>query len=261
MRPYCTQCGSILTAAGEDCQECGLPAGNPGRAPSSRAPSSDKYRWGILPTILGLLALIPVALSVVPLVLLLPLPIATLVSAAALGVLQLGLVWLLAFRCWPVPFPALGLRLPETSWFRTLSATVIAVVCSLGFAQLYTMAVTAVDWEILTPPELPEDLLLPGGLAIFSAVALAMWTPLVEEVFFRGFVMRGKVNRLGFAPGLIVSAAAFSALHFQPAVLVPVFVIGLLLGGLYWYTKSLWPCIALHAAQNLVAVATVAFTN
>jgi membrane protease YdiL (CAAX protease family) len=69
--------------------------------------------------------------------------------------------------------------------------------------------------------------------------------------------MRGLVNRWSFVPALVVSAALFSGLHFAPALLVPVFVTGLLLGGLYWLTRSLWPCIAVHAAQNLVAVLTV----
>ena len=256
MGSYCTRCGAALPRPSATCAHCASDG-----LDNASTTGSSALHWGIGPPALGLLALVPTALLVASLALLIPLPIATVGSAAALGILQLALVWLLAFRSWPVPLPMLGLSRPASSWARTLAAIGAAIVCSLGFAHLYTTAVTALGWDFLAPPELPDDLILPGGLAIISALALAVWTPLAEEVFFRGFVMRGMVNRWGFVPGLVLSAAAFSALHFQPAILLPVFFIGLLLGGLYWYTKSLWPCVAVHAAQNLVAVATVVFTQ
>jgi membrane protease YdiL (CAAX protease family) len=116
------------------------------------------------------------------------------------------------------------------------------------------MTAMALGWDFLMPPELPEGLLLPAGWVVFSALALAVWTPIAEEVFFRGFVLQGLANRWGFAPALVLSSAVFAALHLAPALLLPVFVTGLLLGFLYLRTGSLWPCIAVHAAQNLVAV-------
>ena len=253
MTSYCTQCGATLPPQATECANCAWDT-----SVDSPLPGYPKPNWGIATPILGLLALIPTALLVASFALLIPLPIATVVSATALGALQLVLVWILAFRTWPPALATLGLSRPATSWPRTGSAMTIAIVGSLGFAQVYAMAVTALGWEILAPPELPGELLLPGPMVIFSVLALAIWTPLAEEVFFRGFVMRGMINRWGPAPAVVISAAVFAALHFEPALLLPVFVIGLLLGGLYWYTKSIWPCIAVHAVQNLVAVTTVA---
>ena len=206
---------------------------------------------------MGVIALIPTALLVAALAVLIPLPVATVASATLLGCVQIVLVWLLAMRTWPPPLPLVGLKGPDVSLVKAGLLALAAIICSLGFAQLYTMAVTALGWEFLSPPELPADLLLPGSAAILSVLALAVLTPLAEEIFFRGFVQRGLVNRWGPVPGLVVSAAVFSGLHFSPAVLLPVFVTGLLLGALYWRTGSLWPCIAVHAAQNFVAVLTI----
>jgi len=134
-----------------------------------------------------------------------------------------------------------------------------AIVCSLGVAHLYTMTALALGWDFLTPPELPGDLLLPGGWIVISVLALAVWTPVAEEMFFRGFVLQGLANRWSFTPAVIVSSGVFAALHLSPALLLPVFVTGLLLGFLYRRTGSLWPSIAVHAAQNLVAVLTASF--
>ena len=213
--------------------------------------------WGFGPVALGVIALIPTALLVAALAVLMPLPVATVAAATWLGGVQIVLVWLLTMRTWPPSWPALGLQRPDGSLVKAVLLALAAIICSLGFAQLYTMAVTALGWEILSPPELPSDLLLPGAAAVLSVLALAVLTPIAEEIFFRGFVQRGLVNRWGPVPGWIVSAAVFSGLHFSPAVLLPVFVTGLLLGALYWRTGSLWPCIAVHAAQNFVAVLTI----
>ena len=200
------------------------------------------------------MVLVPTAVLIASLALVIPLAIAAVISATALGLLQVALVWLLAIRAWPPPLCLVGFVKPRTAHLVTAGLVVAALVCSLGFAQLYTMVAMAMGWDFLMPPEIPDGLLLPGGWVLFSALALAVWTPIAEEVFFRGFILRGLANRWGFAPALVVSAAVFSALHLAPALLLPVFVTGLLLGLLYHRTGSLWPCIAVHGAQNLVAV-------
>ena len=235
------------------CSACGSEADPAPGLPE--CPSSAQ--WGFRPVTLGIIALIPTALLVAALAVLVPLPVATVASATLLGFAQIVLAWLLTMRTWPPSLPVLGLKRPDVSLVKAALLALAAIICSLGFAQLYTMAVTALGWEILSPPELPSDLLLPGEAAVLSVLALAVLTPIAEEIFFRGFVQRGLVNRWGPVPGLIVSAAVFSGLHFSPEVLLPVFVTGLLLGALYWRTGSLWPSVAVHAAQNSAAVLTI----
>ena len=199
------------------------------------------------------MALIPSAILVSLLALLLPLSVTTVVGTLLLAMVQLTLVWLLTTRAWPPQLKLFGLKRPNRPWWRVLLACAFTLAASLGGAQLYLMAVTALGLDFLVPPDLPDDLLLPGAYVIFTVIALAVVTPIAEEIFFRGFLLRGLVNRWGVAPGIIVSAAVFAALHFQPPVIAPVFITGLLLGALYWQTGSLWPGIFVHAGQNLIA--------
>ena len=247
MQSFCTHCGAPLPPGASDCLECHASV-----APA--AALDDPREWGIWQPALGLMVLVPTAVLIASLALVIPLAIAAVVSATALGFLQVFLVWLLAIRAWPPPLSLVGFTRPRTSRLVTAGLVVAALVCSLGFAQLYTMAAMAMGWDFLMPPEIPDGLLLPGGWVVFSALALAVWTPIAEETFFRGFILRGLANRWRVTPALIVSAAVFAALHLAPALLLPVFVTGLLLGFLYHRTGSLWPCIAVHAAQNLAAV-------
>lgn len=249
---FCTYCGSALSPGATECAHCHAtlaPAATP----------ADPRQWGIWPTALGLMVLVPTAVLIASLALVIPLAIAAVVSATALGLLQIALVWLLGIRTWPPPWALVGFTRPRTSLRMSAMLAVAALVCSLGFAQLYTMAALALGWDFLMPPEIPDGLLLPGGWVVFSALALAVWTPIAEETFFRGFILRGFANRWRLIPALVVSAAVFAALHLAPALLLPVFVTGFLLGWLYHRTGSLWPCIAVHAAQNLVAVLSAWF--
>ena len=247
MQSFCTRCGAALPPGGTACGECRSVL-------ELDAAPTDARTWGVWAPALGLMVLVPTAVLIASLALVIPLAIAAVISATALGVLQVALVWLLGMRTWPPPLALVGFTRPRTS-FRASALLVLAtLVCSLGFAQLYTMAAMAMGWDFLMPPEIPDGLLLPGGWVVFSALALAVWTPIAEEVFFRGFILQGFANRWRIAPAIVVSAAVFAALHLAPALLVPVFVTGLLLGFLYHRTGSLWPCIAVHAAQNLVAV-------
>lgn len=199
------------------------------------------------------MALIPSAILVSLLGLLLPLNATTAIAALLLGMVQLALVWLLTTRSWPVQPVLFGLRRPTIPWWRALISSAFMLGASLGGIQLYLMAVNRLGVDYLVPPDLPQGLLLPGASVVLTLLALAVITPIAEEIFFRGFLMKGLVNRWGVAPGIIASAAIFAGLHFQPPVLVPVFITGLLLGSLYWQTGSLWPGILVHAAQNLIA--------
>ena len=213
--------------------------------------------WGFRQVALGVLALVPTALLISALATLLPLSVVTVLGTGILALAQLALVWLLAMRAWPPSLVSPGLAGARMVRWRVVVASLLVFVANLGFAQLYTMGTMALGWDFLTPPDLPPNLLLPGGWVVFSVIGLAMATPVAEEIFFRGFVLRGLINSWGFVPALIVSSALFAAFHLQPGVIIPVFVTALLLGGLYRYTGSLRSCIAVHATQNLLAVATI----
>ena len=237
-------------------------------AAAEASAAARRAEWGPGAVGLGLMALLPTALLASTLALLLPRAAATAVAATGLGAVQVGLVWLLALRGgwllalrggWPPVLEAAGLGRPRRRVWWVVAGTAGALVGSLWFARLYALVTEALGWQWATPPELPSDLLLPGWTAALSFMALAVWTPLAEEVFFRGFVMQGLVNRWGFPAGLAASAAIFAALHFNPGVMAPVFVTGLLLGGLYRYTGSVWPGVVVHGAQNGAATLAILY--
>ena len=271
MYNHCVHCGADLPEPGNFCPACGekipdnadpliLASTEISHAEPALTEQQLLIRermgpggWGLWSPALGIFALVPTAILVSLLALVLPLSTTTVIAAVTLGGVQLGLVWILTSRTWPVDLGLYGLRTPRMPYWRTIIACLLVLGASLGAIQLYVMATTFVGIEILVPADLPSDLVLPGALSILTVIALAVITPIAEEVFFRGFVLRGLVNRWGMAPAIIVSAAVFAGLHFQPSIIIPVFITGLLLGALYWQTGSIWPGIGVHAGQNLIA--------
>lgn len=170
---------------------------------------------------------------------------------AVQGVLLLAL-WRFGPWRYGRSWSALGLR-------RTLNngapLALLAVASSVGFAVFYSMAVTFLGLDSLRPPQLPSQLLdtYAERLAMFTLAGVV--APVVEEAFFRGFLLPAFLARWGFVPGASLVSLLFAMSHGVLALLIPAFVSGLLLAWLYRRTGSLWNCVLAHGAQNAIAFA------
>ena len=78
----------------------------------------------------------------------------------------------------------------------------------------------------------------------------AVFAPLVEEIFFRGFLFQGFRERYGWQIGMLLSSAIFAAAHLDPVALIPTFILGNVLAYVYHRSNSVWPGIFLHFLVN-----------
>jgi len=149
----------------------------------------------------------------------------------------------------------LATRWAEVSpaWLRTRPWTVLtwSVVASLG-------AIIPSAWLQEQLPELPNlveqefDLILQNR---WGYVVIGLLASLSEEVVFRGAILRSllRSSRLSVWSAIALSALMFSVIHLNPAQLPHTFIIGLLLGWMYYRTGSILPGVAYHWANNSVA--------
>ncbi len=149
----------------------------------------------------------------------------------------------------------LATRWAEVSpaWLRTRPWTVLtwSVVASLG-------AIIPSAWLQEQLPELPNlveqefDLILQNR---WGYVVIGLLASLSEEVVFRGAILRSllRSSRLSVWGAIALSALMFSVIHLNPAQLPHAFIIGLLLGWMYYRTGSILPGVAYHWANNSVA--------
>jgi uncharacterized protein len=82
----------------------------------------------------------------------------------------------------------------------------------------------------------------------FSPVFLA---PVFEEIFFRGFLLNALSQFVSPFLAITFSAAFFAVVHFQPNVLFSQFLVGIVLGAVYWQNKNLASSILMHSLWNL----------
>lgn len=93
-------------------------------------------------------------------------------------------------------------------------------------------------------------------------LALLIAAPLFEELFFRGFLIKGlSVSTLRWYGAVIISAAAWALIHVQYDLygVVTVFVLGLILGAARAKTGSTILTMCLHSFSNLIATTEVVF--
>ncbi len=87
-------------------------------------------------------------------------------------------------------------------------------------------------------------------------VAVGILAPLAEEIVFRGAILRtllGMMSKKNHWVAIMISAALFGAAHGNAAQFVNALLMGLLLGWMYYRTKSLVPGILMHWVNNTMA--------
>lgn len=162
-------------------------------------------------------------------------------SAAYSAVIMVVFIWLK----WAVVSPH---YLRERQW----SVFAWAVVASIG-----TIVPSLAMQDMM--PALPDVV----GEAFkeiirndYGYFAICLFAPLVEEIVFRGAVLQSLLKGMPHpALAITVSAVFFAAVHFNPAQMPHAFLIGLLLGWMYWRTGSILPGVAFHWANNTIAFA------
>lgn len=83
---------------------------------------------------------------------------------------------------------------------------------------------------------------------------VSFFAPIIEEILFRGIIQKGMINN-GVKPktAILISAFVFGFIHFNPWQFVGAFLLGIVLGVVYFKAKSLLMSILLHSFNNTIA--------
>ena len=145
-----------------------------------------------------------------------------------------------------------GLRRPPLK--RALGLLVAVWVGFYVVSALWVLAL-GIDEQQELPDRLGAD---KGTLNLLAVVVLiTVIAPLGEELFFRGYFFGALRNWRGVWPAAILTGLVFGGIHAGSApvgFLVPLAFFGIGLCLLYHYSGSLYPCIALHALNNSIAL-------
>lgn len=156
------------------------------------------------------------------------------------------------------PIRALGISAKSL-----LKNIALALYNYVGFLPVLTVAFIAVIFvaKALNYSPAPEpiyELLFeekrPFLLAIIS-ILVSLIGPVVEEVFFRGFLYGALKKRFNIWWAIFISAFLFSLLHTNVIGFLPILTLGIFLAYLREKTGSLIPSITVHVIHNTALAA------
>jgi membrane protease YdiL (CAAX protease family) len=139
----------------------------------------------------------------------------------------------------------------------SLSGTVAAVTCTLLAIILWLPVKSFTDmvgipyyWDPtrrhFMNPHSPQDLVIVFVLGVLCVPAL-------EETLFRGYLLSVLYQQWGAFFGLLVHNLVFAAIHgyYGAGLMVYIFVWALFPAWLFLRYRSLYPCLLMHALNNV----------
>jgi membrane protease YdiL (CAAX protease family) len=176
------------------------------------------------------------------------------IESTILSSIPFGVAWLYTVRKYGRPLHDLGVVKPAKpqAYLIAVGAWVLAYLAVGIWSQL----VSGID--ALTPPDnTTTSIELAGGSVVLAILLVGMWGPVMEEIFFRGFLQGSLRDRIGPWPAVLLSSAIFALFHISPGLFVPTFLLGVAFGWVYLRTRSVWPSVLVHALHNTLAVIVV----
>lgn len=100
-----------------------------------------------------------------------------------------------------------------------------------------------------------------GGL-IINIIMIAGLAALGEELLFRSIIQTSLIKICRNAHiGIFLASAIFSFIHFEFYGFIPRLVLGLLMGYMFYYSRSIWVPMAMHFVNNGTAVVLYYLNN
>ena len=154
-------------------------------------------------------------------------------------------------------FKILGLHFKR--FFRNIFLGIVGYIAIIPILALVIFILTVISSYLKYTPE-PQPLLdalfiEKNPFFFFYLILMVCFIgPLIEELFFRGFVYRALKERIGKAAAIITSAVFFAWLHMTLIGFFPILILGILLAYLYEKNGTLIPSITVHMIHNSVIV-------
>ena len=168
-------------------------------------------------------------------------------------------IWIYGIGKYNTGWASIGFSRPIQRWAMLLPWPVI--IASIATSAIYFTIVSSVGMDFLIPKRIPPEIIGNGSHLILNIFLISLAGPMIEELFFRGFILTSLVQPLGYFKAIIISSFIFSASHLTIGVLIPFFITGIMLSWLYLKTRSLWPPFIAHSMQNFLALIAAFYAN
>ncbi len=135
----------------------------------------------------------------------------------------------------------------------SLARMTYSVFCVLGTMVCFDALNT-----LMPLPNWLESNFIALSQTLTGILSIALIAPIVEEMLFRGAIMSYMLQQ-GYPPikVIILSAALFGFIHFNPVQVVFAFLMGVVFGWIRLKSESILPVIIGHILNNSIGVAEI----
>lgn len=143
---------------------------------------------------------------------------------------------------------ALGIKVIKTDLGTFISLLLLGVSLNFIFGGILNLLPSAVSEGYVS-----DYSIIFGGELYSTLFVIAVATPIMEEIFFRGIFQRKLMERLGIYKGLLAASLIFGIMHFNIIWSLYSAVMGFFLGCIFINYESVLPGAAVHIAFNAVS--------
>ncbi|MFN8356239.1 MAG: type II CAAX endopeptidase family protein [Spirosomataceae bacterium] len=150
----------------------------------------------------------------------------------------------------------------ESGWHFSWEAVPLSIYFYLFFITVGMAVLLEPIVEAIPMPEVIRKMfedLFKNTLVSFALISII--GPIMEELLMRGIILKGFLQRYTPQQSILWSALLFGVIHLNPWQFITAFMMGLVLGWIYYKTNSLWPCIFAHILNNSLSSIVVMWTN
>ncbi len=144
--------------------------------------------------------------------------------------------------------------------------SVRGVLLVLAIVVGYIMVVSGLNlfFGESTDEQIVYDIYKTSVWPVLFWIAVIIFAPAFEEVFFRGFLFEGfRQSRIGAVGATLITAMVWSLIHVLQYNLFSIgliFILGIVMGIVRLKTRSIWSTVIMHALYNAVGVTLIALS-
>ena len=169
------------------------------------------------------------------------------------SIIALVMLYFITFKYKQSFFRSLGVNIK--SFIRSALLGLVAYISYLPFLFIaLLMSLGLSDFFKMAPEENPllNVFSIEGRpwLLFYFVLCICLIGPIIEELFFRGFLYPALRKKIGTFLSILLSSALFSLLHMTFVGFLPIFFLGILLAYIYEKSGSLLSSITIHIIHN-----------
>lgn len=134
----------------------------------------------------------------------------------------------------------------------SVSRFIIIAITTVGML-LCIVRINEIVLNIFPVPKFIEELFssqLGGTSETLIFVRIVIVAPIIEEVIFRGIILRGFLSNYSERKAIFLSALIFAIIHFNIWQFPSAFCVGIFAGWIFSKTRSISTCILIHSLYN-----------